>query len=100
MRRIAHETGFNFRTVQKYVEMEDFNIKKKAIHTRKGKLDPYKETIDKWLTEDLKARPKQRHTAQRVYNRLKEIYQDDFQVSDRAVRAYVAKKKKELSSGS
>ncbi len=100
LRRIAQETGFNFRTVRKYVEREDFNIKKKAIHTRKGKLDPYKETIDKWLTEDLKARPKQRHTAQRVYNRLKEIYQDDFQVSDRAVRAYVAKKKKELSSGS
>jgi len=83
LRRIAQETGFNFRTVRKYVEMEDFNIKKKAIHTRKGKLDPYRETIDKWLTEDLKARPKQRHTAQRVYNRLKEIYQDDFQVSDR-----------------
>jgi len=40
------------------VEREDFNIKKKAIHTRRGKLDPYKETIDKWLTEDLKARPK------------------------------------------
>ena len=57
LRRIAQETGFNFRTVRKHVEREDFNIKKKAIHTRRGKLDPYKETIDKWLTEDLKARP-------------------------------------------
>ena len=100
LRRIAKETGFNFRTVKKYVEMEDFNINKKVIHTRKGKLDPYKETIDKWLTEDLKARPKQRHTAKRVYDRLKEIYQDDFQVCERTVRTYVAKKKKELSSGS
>ncbi len=42
LRRIAQETGFNFRTVQKYVEREDFNIKKKVIHTRKGKLDPIK----------------------------------------------------------
>jgi len=30
---------------------------KEAIHTRRGKLDPYKETTDEWLTEDLKARP-------------------------------------------
>ena len=100
LRRIAQETGFNFRTVRKYVERKDFNISKKAIHTRKGKLDPYKKTIDQWLTEDLKARPKQRHTAQRVYDRLKEMYQDDFQVSDRAIRTYVAKKKKELAFGS
>jgi len=57
LRSIAQETGFNFRTVRKYVEREGFYIKKKAIHTRRGKLDPYKETIDKWLTEDLKSRP-------------------------------------------
>ena len=57
LKRIAKETGFNFQTVRKYVERENFNIRKKAIHTRRGKLDPYKETTDEWLTEDLKARP-------------------------------------------
>ena len=31
LRRIAQETGFNFRTVQKYVEMEDFNVRKKKL---------------------------------------------------------------------
>lgn len=39
---------------------------------------------------------KQRHAAQRVYNRLKEIYGDQFNVSDRSVRAYVAEVKREL----
>ena len=31
LRRIARETGFNFRTVRKYVEREDFNIRKLFI---------------------------------------------------------------------
>ena len=31
LRRIAQETGFSFRTVQKYVEMEDFNVRKKKL---------------------------------------------------------------------
>ncbi len=31
LRRIAQETGFNFRTVRKYVEMEDFNVRKKKL---------------------------------------------------------------------
>jgi len=31
LRRIAQETGFNFRTVRKYVEREDFNVRKKKL---------------------------------------------------------------------
>ena len=36
------------------------------------KLDPFKADIDAWLTEDKKAKRKQRHTAKRVYQRLME----------------------------
>lgn len=46
LRQIAKEDGFNFRTVKKYAEMENFNINKKQVHSRRGKLDSYKETID------------------------------------------------------
>lgn len=98
-RRIQNETGHRIETIKKYVDMDDFNIDEKKYHPRKGKLDPFKEVIDKWLTDDLKAKPKQRHTAKRVYDRLKEVYKEDFDISDRAVRAYVSKKRKELSSG-
>jgi len=49
------------------------------------------------LLEDLQAKPKQRHTAQRIFNRLKGLYGDKFNVSDRSVRKYVAQRRQELA---
>lgn len=95
LRGIATETGHHFNTVKKYVERNNFNLAPPTGKQKLRKLDPYAELIDLWLTEDLKAKPKQRHTAQRVYNRLKEQF-PDFNVSDRSVRAYVSKRKKEI----
>jgi hypothetical protein len=60
------------------------------------KLEPFKADIDEWLTDDKKAKRKQRHTARRVYDRLVEKYQKDFECSYRSVAGYVAKKKKEI----
>jgi len=97
LRGIVNETGHAFETVKKYAEMEDFNIKPAPRKERKGKLDPYKDTIRKWLEDDLKAPRKQRHTAQRIYNRLKEVYGDEFNASDRSVRACVAILRKEIN---
>lgn len=37
---------------------------------RAGKLDPFKPIVDAWLAEDARRRPKQRHTARRVHDRL------------------------------
>jgi len=96
LRSIAKETNHHFETVKKYVEKEDFNLQVREKKHRKGKLDPYKQLIDQWLTEDLSAKPKQRHTAKRIYDRLKEEYGDEFNVSDRAVRAYVSKRRPEI----
>ena len=60
------------RQVQKYVDMDDFNEPPPKPERRLcPKLDPYKPTIDEWLIEDKQAPRKQRHTAQRVFNRLK-----------------------------
>jgi transposase len=95
LRKIAQETGHDFETVKKYVEKDNFNLVLQPKR-RKGKLEPYKELIDSWLTKDLEAKPKQRHTAQRVYDRLKEIYQAELNISDRAIRAYVSRRKKEI----
>jgi len=97
LRKISDETGHHFSTVSKYAKAQDFNLELKAPKRRAGKLDPFKPLIDQWLEDDLKAKPKQRHTAQRIYNRLKEIYGDEFNVSDRGVRKYVAKRRKEIS---
>jgi transposase len=93
---IAKETGLNWKTVQKYVDKQDFNLPKpEAPKASVSKLDKYKEVIDYWLTEDRKAPRKQRHTARRVYQRLKEEY-PSFPCSYRTVAEYVAAKKKEL----
>lgn len=41
-----------------------------TAEVRTSRLDPYKATIDAWLREDKQNRHKQRHTAQRVFDRL------------------------------
>lgn len=99
LRSIAKETKHHFETVKKYVEKEDFNLQVREKQHRKGKLDPYKQLIDQWLTDDLSAKPKQRHTAKRIYERLKELFGDEFNVSDRSVRAYVSKRRPEIFQG-
>ncbi len=99
LRMIAKENKHDFRTVKKYADLDDWNepIPKK----RRGRptvLDPVKSIIDRCLTGDLLIPRKQRHTAQRIYNRLKSEYPDLFHASVRTVRSYVAQKKKELYS--
>jgi len=96
LRKIARETGHDFETVKKYVEKKDFNQSICIKKRRNGKLAPYKDLITTWLTNDQQAPHKQRHTAQRVYNRLKERYGGEFNVSERSVRKYVAGIRREL----
>ncbi len=96
MRSIARETGHNYRTIKKYIENTDFNEPVKKKRGRPSKLDVFKPIIDAWLTQDTKMKAKQRHTAKRIFDRLKIEYPDSFDVSERTVRAYVAIKKKEL----
>lgn len=94
---IANKRNLAWRTVQKYIDMTDFNApdpmpKEKVLCP---KLEPYKVKIDEWLIAD-KAEPrKQRHTATRVYNRLKDEL-PGFNCSERTVRTYVSTRKKEL----
>lgn len=95
---IARETGCDWKTVRKYIDMDDFNAPIPIMEQRDfcPKLDPYKPLIDKWLTDDKKAPRKQRHTAKRIFKRLrKEV--DGFNCSYRLVAEYVKEKKKELN---
>ncbi|MGI6752599.1 MAG: IS21 family transposase [Anaerovoracaceae bacterium] len=95
---ISRETGFDRKTIRRYVEQTDWNIEPEAEKKmgRPRKLTPYKEQIDLWLEEDKKARRKQRHTGRRVYDRLKELYGKDFDCSYKTVCNYVSKRKKEI----
>ncbi|MCK4261203.1 MAG: IS21 family transposase [Halanaerobiales bacterium] len=88
--------GIDPRTVKKYAERDDHNSQPKSRKTTSPVMDPVKPIIDLWLEEDMKAPKKQRHTAQRIYDRLCEEH--GFTGSDRSVRNYVSKRKKELVS--
>ena len=94
---ISKETGRDRKTIRMNINKEDWNENQAGplTGTEYPKLDPFKEIIDGWLTEDKKAKRKQRHTAKRVYQRLKEERQD-FCCSYRTVAGYVTKRRKEI----
>lgn len=99
--QIADVLHLDRKTVQKYIDMTDFNepTPKPASEQRFcPKLDPYKAIIDKWLEEDKQAPRKQRHTAKRVFKRLKKEF-PIFDCSYRTVASYYAVKHRELFSG-
>ncbi|HZK18593.1 MAG TPA: IS21 family transposase [Clostridia bacterium] len=96
--QIAKALNLNWKTVQKYVDKEDFN---KPVPRPAGKkhlcpkLDAYKPVIDRWLEDDKQAPRKQRHTARKVHNRLKEEFAG-FDCSYRTVASYYAVRHKEI----
>lgn len=85
---IAAELQVDRKTVRKYLQQADFSVPPPAAASRSSKLDPYKSTIDEWLGDDAHQWYKQRHTAQRIYDRLPEAF-PGFSVSYPTVRRYV-----------
>ena len=72
--QIARELGMNRRTVNKLLKMEPDAVPQ---YQRKHPvtypvLGPYLKIIQHWLVLDTQAPRKQRHTAQRIYDRLRE----------------------------
>jgi transposase len=99
--QIASALNLDWKTVQKYVDKTDFNepAPKPASERRFcPKLDPFKPTIDQWLVEDKQAPRKQRHTAKKVFRRLKKEV-PGFSCSYRTVASYYAVKHREIFSG-
>ena len=89
---IRKMTGRNYRTIKKYLEMDDFNENRHKAK-RPSKSDVLRPIIHKWLTEDKSRHQKQRHTAKRIYDRLKEEHPDILEVSERTVRSIVKEEK-------
>ena len=92
---IAGRLNLDRKTVAKYMRAEDFNGQawiKKAVFS---KLDPWKPKIDEWLEEDRRMRFKQRHTAKRVHERLREEYPEAYGCSYPLVQRYLKQKKRE-----
>lgn len=91
---IANCSGFTRKTIRKYINQEDWNHSHNPVD-RQSILDPFKAIIDEWIENDKSMRQKQRHTAWRVYIRLKEE-QTGFDASYKTVANYVKKSKKRV----
>ena len=91
---IASETGLNRKTVSKYVDMEDFNCPPPtpALEEHESKLNPFKPLINEWLQADELVPRKQRHTAKRIFRRLKDDA-PDFNCIYRLGALYVSENK-------
>ncbi len=87
-------TGVDKKTLRKYIRKTDFNAEQKQIKLF-GKLNPFMTEIDSWLEQDIKEKKKQRHTAKRVFDRIKENY-PDADISYRSIAYYVKDKKRSL----
>jgi len=98
LREIARRTHHSFATVQKYAYKEDWsenslpNIDPESYPI----LGKYIPVIDEWLEADRKIPRKQRHTAMRVYTRLRDEY--GYTGSYCSVRRYVRKKRYVMKS--
>lgn len=97
---IASITGHNYRTVLKYLKKDNYNnntdVNKIEKRGRPTKIDPVIPIIDEWLLKDKTAPVKQRHTAKRIYDRLKQEYAELLDVKYRTIASYVTHKKKEI----
>jgi transposase len=86
IKQICRETGHSRETVRKVLRSEPFGYSPRTTQPYPV-LGPYLPVIDQWLQED-KARPKkQRHTAQRIYDRL--VREHGFIGGRSTVRHYV-----------
>jgi transposase len=75
MRQACSEYGLNFRTVQKIVRQPDPAAYHAAQPRGKPVLGPYLGIIAQILEGDQHAPPKQRHTARRIYERLRDEHE-------------------------
>ena len=72
--------------------------KRKKPQRAQPALDPVKEAIDGMLASDRQAPRKQRHTAHRIWTRLRKDH-PEYAVSEATVRRYVRQRKRELGLG-
>lgn len=93
---IARAVGASEPTVRKYARMEDLSPEPPRRREHESEvLAPYEETIDSWLDDDCRNWRKQRHTATRVYVRLRD--EEGYTGSYSTVQRYVKRRREEMA---
>lgn len=83
-------------TVYRYLREEDLSEKPPSPRRRESVLDPYRPLIESWLDEDERSWRKQRHTAHRIWERLRD--EAGAGVAESTVRNYVRRLRLERGS--
>lgn len=98
IRSISRTAGIDFATAKKYIEQHDFSERLPSEGKGKSVLDPYMHEINSMLEENRRNWYKQRYTAKRIYDLLKEKY-EKFPASYSTVCHYAAGWKKNNQRG-
>ncbi|MGV9884809.1 IS21 family transposase [Streptomyces sp. NPDC003006] len=94
LRALQRRHNVTWRTVRRALDGQ-WPEPRKRQRRKESRLDPYKPLIDGMLRADLDAPPKQRHTAQRIFDRLVEGHEAE-NISYPMVRVYVKERRKEI----
>jgi transposase len=94
IRELAKRYGVHRRTVRQALESALPPPRKRPEGRPAPKLGSYRTLIEGWLLADREAPRKQRHTARRVWERLRDEH--GLVVSERQVRRYVRERQREL----
>src|SRR5690606_27343613 len=90
-REISRRTGHHRQTIRR--DLQAPREKRESLaEPRYPVLGPYLVIINRWIEEDRRVKPKQQHTARRIYHRLREEY--GFTGGESTVREYVRKRKR------
>jgi transposase len=91
IRQIARDGHHDRRTVRK--ALHDAGPPRYTLRASRARpvLDPFLAVIERWLAEDTKSPPKQRHTARRIYHRL--VAECGFSGGESTIRQYVRERR-------
>ena len=90
---ISRNVGVSRDTVYKYLEMDDFSPEMPTGKPAESIMDGYRPVIEGYLDDDARSWRKQRHTAKRIYERLRDEH--GCTASESTVRHCVARVHKE-----
>ena len=91
-RQILRETGMHWKTLEKILAHSSPPGYRRTKQPVKSKLDPFVDIIKKIVEDDKQLKKKQRHTAKRIFDRIKK--ENGFTGSYNIVREFVAELKR------